>query len=248
MREASKRFLKQSKAYAFPYHYLADVSSDGAISIYQQLSWGLEYMTYMTWVRNQILDIKPRSLLDVGCGDGRLGSLLGSWAGRYVGVDLAEQAIAFARAFNPGAEFIIGDVSDVPGTFDVVACIEVLEHIPDQDLEGFVASLSEKVSLHGVLLVSVPTIVRPVNPKHYRHYTLESLCEHLAPYFDVVSHVYLFQCGYQTALLTRLLLNRWFILYWRGLRRWIWKVHSAKYFYAQPANGAHLAVWLQVRS
>lgn len=238
----------QSRAYTFPYHYLADVTPDGTISIYRQLAWGLEYMTYMTWVRDQVLRIKPRNLLDVGCGDGRLCSLLGPLVEQYVGVDLAEQAIAFGRAFNPGAEFIVGSVSDVPGTFDAVACIEVLEHIPDQDLAGFVISLSEKVLPYDVLLVSVPTVVRPVNPKHYRHYTLELLHEHLAPYFDIVSYVYLFQDGYQTALLDRLLSNRWVILHWRPLRRWIWKVHSAKYFYAQPANGAHLAAWLQVKS
>lgn len=249
MREISERFFMQSEAYVFPYHYLTDVSPDGAISIYRQLAWGLEYMTCMTWVRDQILDVNPPSLLDVGCGDGRLCSLLGrAWAGRYVGVDLAEQAIAFARAFNPGAEFIVGSVSNIPGTFDVIACIEVLEHILDEDLPGFVASLCEKVTSHGLLLVSVPTVVRPINPKHYRHYTLELLREHLAPYFDIVSHVYLFYCGYQTALLNRLLSNRWFILHWRGLRRWIWKVHSAKYFYAQSANGAHLAAWLQLMS
>jgi len=163
-------------------------------------------------------------------------------------VDLSEQAIAFARAFNPGDEFIVGSVSDVSDTFDVVACIEVLEHIPDQDLAGFVASLREKVSPHGVLLVTVPTVVRPVNPKHYRHYTLELLREHLAPYFNIVSHVYLCQCGYQTDLLNRLLSNRLFILHWSKLRRWVWKVHSSRYFYAQPANGAHLAAWLRVGS
>ena len=244
----SEQFLIQSKAYAFPYHYLADVSPDGTISIYRQLVWGLEYMTYMIWVRDQILRIRPRNLLDVGCGDGRLCSLLEAWSGRYVGVDLSEQAIAFARAFNPGAEFIVGSASDVPGTFGVVACVEVLEHIPDQDLAGFVASLREKVSPQGGLLVSVPTIVRPVSPKHYRHYTLELLREHLGAYFDIVSHVYLCRCGYQTDLLNRLLSNRLFILHWSKLRRWVWKVHSARYFYAQSTNGAHLAAWLRVRS
>ncbi len=248
MRGASDKFLTQSEAYTFPYHYLADVSLDGIISIYRQLAWGLEYMTYMTWVRDQILHVNPRNLLDVGCGDGRLRTLLAAWTGRYVGVDLAEQAIAFARAFNPDAEFVIGPVAEISGAFDVVACVEVLEHIPDQDLTGFVAGLREKVSSRGRLLVSVPTTARPVNPKHYRHYTLPLLREHLSPDFDVVSHAYLFQCGWQTNLLNRLLSNRRFILHWPRLRQWIWKVHSAKYFYAQPANGAHLAAWLQLGS
>lgn len=248
MIENPERFLMQAQKYGFPYHYLADVSPDGIISIYRQLAWGLEYMTYMTWVRDRILDIDPHNLLDVGCGDGRLCDLLGSWGGRYVGVDLAEQAIAFARAFNPGGAFVIGSASDVPGTFDVLACVEVLEHIPDHDLSGFVAGLRQKVSPRGALLVTVPTVVRPVTPKHYRHYTLELLEEHLASEFDLVSHTYLFQCGYQTGLLTRLLSNRWFILHRPSFRRWIWKMHRARYFYARPANGAHLAARLQPRS
>lgn len=241
------RFIMQAGRYAFPYHYMADVSPGGAISIYKQLAWGLEYMTYMTWVRDQILLVQPQSLLDVGCGDGRLCSLLGDWAGRYVGVDLSEQAIAFAQAFNPGHEFVVGFVSDIPGTFQVVACIEVLEHVSDQDLVDFVKSLREKVAPQGRLLVSVPTTVRPVNPKHYRHYTLRLLREHLSPHFDIVSYTYLFRCGWQTSLLNRLLSNRWFILHWPRLRQWIWKLHSAKYFYARPDDGAHLAAWLQLR-
>jgi SAM-dependent methyltransferase len=248
MKGTSERFFMQSKAYAFPYHYLADVSPDGTISIYRQLVWGLEYMTYMTWIRDQILRIRPRNLLDVGCGDGRLCSLLGPRVERYVGIDLAEQAIAFAQAFNPEAEFLVGSVGNVSGTFDVITCIEVLEHIPDSDLADFASGLREKVAPDGVLLVSVPTVVRSVNPKHYRHYTLELLREHLAPCFDIVSHVYLFQCGWQTSLLDRLLSNRWFILHWPRLRQWIWETHSAKYFYAQPANGVHLAAWLQLKS
>jgi SAM-dependent methyltransferase len=246
--DAPDRFTMQARRYAFPYHYLTDVSPDGAISIYKQLAWGLEYMTYMTWVRGQILLVQPQSLLDVGCGDGRLCSLLGDWAGRYVGVDLSEQAIAFAQAFNPGREFVVGFASDIPGAFHVVACIEVLEHIPDRDMVGFVTSLREKVAPQGRLLVSVPTAVRPVNPKHHRHYTLQLLQEHLSPHFDIMSHTYLFQCGWQTDLLNRLLSNRRFILHWPRLRRWIWKLHSTKYFYARPDYGAHLAAWLQLGS
>jgi SAM-dependent methyltransferase len=248
MREYSERFLMQSNKYAFPYHYLVDVSPDGTISVYKQMASGLEYMTYMTWVRDEVLQVEPRNLLDVGCGDGRLCSLLGPLVEQYVGVDLTEQAIAFARAFNPGAEFIVGSVSDVLGTFDVVTCIEVLEHIPDQGLADFVTSLSEKVSPHGVLLVSVPTIARPLNPKHYRHYTLELLREHLAFHFDIVSYVYLFQCGYQTDWLNRLLSNRWFISHHMGLRRWVWKVYRSRYFYAQPSNGGHLVARLRAKA
>lgn len=98
-------------------------------------------------------------IADVGCGDG---GALGAWAQRrgnpYIGFDVAEGALQKARA--AGLEVhLIEDASRLPldtAAVDVVACIEVLEHVfePHRAVEEFRRVLAPG----GTLIASVPNI------------------------------------------------------------------------------------------
>ena len=48
--------------------------------------------------------------------------------------------------------------------------IEVLEHIPDEEVPKFMKIICEKLKSNGVLILTVPSDVRQVNKKHFRHY------------------------------------------------------------------------------
>lgn len=53
------------------------------------------------------------SILDVGCGYGRLLTMLpATWVGRYVGIDISPEFVALARIFNPGRAFLVGDAKN----------------------------------------------------------------------------------------------------------------------------------------
>jgi 2-polyprenyl-3-methyl-5-hydroxy-6-metoxy-1,4-benzoquinol methylase len=101
----------------------------------------------------------PRSVLDVGCGEG---VLTYTWAERLgekpvVGVDLPDPKLQaeWRTRRRENLEFRPAAADNLPfadGTFDLAAAIEVLEHVPDPE-----RTLSEMVrvaSRH--LLVSVP--------------------------------------------------------------------------------------------
>jgi methionine biosynthesis protein MetW len=72
------------------------------------------------------------SVLDVGCGDGsKVGDFCECRSASYQGVDVSERAVALARMRGLNAQ-VIEDASALPfddGTFDVVVCCEVLEHL-----------------------------------------------------------------------------------------------------------------------
>ena len=93
----------------------------------------------------------PARVLDVGCGDGRLAvELARLGVPEVVGVDLVEQAIAFARAFSaPIASqlrFECLRVQDLDvGTFDTAVMMEVLEHIPAAELDAVIGALWQRV-------------------------------------------------------------------------------------------------------
>ena len=242
------RFEIQDAQYDFPYHYIPYLDRERGPQVYSYLDWGLQYLTYMTYVRYLILSFEPNSVLDVGCGEGRLLSMLGNRVPKRVGVDLSQRAIAFARAFVPDAEFVVGTAEDISAPFDVVACIETLEHIADEDMTAFVKALRSKMNQCGKLVVSVPSSVLPLNVKHYRHYTIDLLREQLSLGFRLVQEQHLVQHNRLCYLLSRLLTNRWFIVTWPTWRRWIWHVFKRKCYFARPGEGEHIVAVFEVAS
>ena len=101
----------------------------------------------------------PRSILDVGCGEG---VLTAEWAerlgdGRIVGIDLDDDKLRaeWAKRDRPNLEYRCEEATRLSfgdDEFDMATAIEVLEHVPDP-----VATLAEMARVaERHLLVSVP--------------------------------------------------------------------------------------------
>ncbi|MFO7858648.1 MAG: bifunctional 2-polyprenyl-6-hydroxyphenol methylase/3-demethylubiquinol 3-O-methyltransferase UbiG [Ectothiorhodospiraceae bacterium] len=79
------------------------------------------------------------AVLDVGCGGGILTEALATAGARVTGIDLSEPSLEAARlhALETGVAIDYRCVAaetvadEQPGGFDVVACLELLEHVPD---------------------------------------------------------------------------------------------------------------------
>ena len=80
-------------------------------------------------------DLAPRSILDIGGGEGSLLEALSAAHpnAKMMGTDLAATAVELARKHIPLAEFAVLDVQRdrLPRAFDLVVCADVVEHIGD---------------------------------------------------------------------------------------------------------------------
>ncbi|MDE3012297.1 MAG: bifunctional 2-polyprenyl-6-hydroxyphenol methylase/3-demethylubiquinol 3-O-methyltransferase UbiG [Pseudomonadota bacterium] len=83
--------------------------------------------------------LRDKSVLDVGCGGGILAESLAGRGANVKGVDLAERPLKVARLhlLESGAKVDYEQIAaeDLaarqPQSFDVVCCMEMLEHVPD---------------------------------------------------------------------------------------------------------------------
>lgn len=95
--------------------------------------------------------------LDLGCGTGYGTAQLANVASSAVGVDLAPEAIAYAVAHYPSAEFFqcsAAAVPFLPASFDLITAFEVIEHLPDW--RSLLAEARRVLHPNGLLIVSTP--------------------------------------------------------------------------------------------
>ena len=93
----------------------------------------------LQWI-DELADLAGKRVLDVGCGGGILTEAMARRATQVTGIDLAAKPLGVARlhALESGVSNV--DYREVatealaaeqPGSYDVVTCMELLEHVPD---------------------------------------------------------------------------------------------------------------------
>jgi SAM-dependent methyltransferase len=144
--------------------------------------------------------VRGKRVLDAACGEGYGSALLAREAASVLGIDIAEDAIAHARAryADRGANlrFERGDCTalDVPAaSFDLITSFETLEHVEAQKalIDGFARALAAD----GTLIISSPDkrsysdVSGFRNEFHVRELYRDELLALLKPHFPFV-HLY----------------------------------------------------------
>ena len=92
----------------------------------------------LDWI-DELATLAGKAVLDVGCGGGILTESMARRGAAVTGIDLAEKSLRVAQLhrLESGVEVTYRCVSaealatEAPGSFDVVTCMEMLEHVPD---------------------------------------------------------------------------------------------------------------------
>ena len=92
----------------------------------------------LAWIERHV-GLAGKTALDIGCGGGLLSEALARRGAHVTGIDLSEPALRVARLhlLESGRTVDYRQISaeelarQRPGAFDIITCMEMLEHVPD---------------------------------------------------------------------------------------------------------------------
>ncbi|QVQ29519.1 bifunctional 2-polyprenyl-6-hydroxyphenol methylase/3-demethylubiquinol 3-O-methyltransferase UbiG [Achromobacter deleyi] len=93
----------------------------------------------LEWIQECAGSLGGKKVLDVGCGGGILSEAMARSGAEVTGIDLADKSLKIARlhGLESGVKVEYRKVpveelaAEQPGQYDVVTCMEMLEHVPD---------------------------------------------------------------------------------------------------------------------
>jgi SAM-dependent methyltransferase len=164
-------------------HYAA-TAEDRLIRLFHEVTW--------SWAGARL---EGKRVLDFGCGGGEGTAAMAARAASVFGVDVADDAVAYARERNgrPNVayEVIGGRVPRPDASFDAVCSFQVLEHVADPD--AYLAEAKRLLTSGGELLLATPDrrtrllrFQRPWNRWHLREWDPDGLARLLGRHFDHV--------------------------------------------------------------
>lgn len=109
-------------------------------------------------LRRRVGNPGGKRLIDIGCGNGSVTALLGSVGFDALGVDPAQDGVRQSKKAHPELQFHIGSVYDDLavrfGTFDVIVCLEVVEHLYSPHL--LPVTMRRLLQPNGIVVLSTP--------------------------------------------------------------------------------------------
>jgi 2-polyprenyl-3-methyl-5-hydroxy-6-metoxy-1,4-benzoquinol methylase len=124
------------------------------------------------WIRRVLQRMRPRTVLDVGCGTGELLAWLrralpdvDAWSG----VDQSAKTVEANAARDPGARYEVLDIerASLDRCFDAVVCTEVIEHLArPREALGHLFSM---IAPRGHLVLTCPTGKVHATERHFGH-------------------------------------------------------------------------------
>ena len=109
---------------------------------------------------NDLFPLNEKNILDVGCGGGILAESMARLGGNVTGIDQSEIAIKIAKLHakenNLSIDYKLLNIEDFlkkyTSKFDVITCLEMIEHVPDP--ASIITSCAKKLKKNGRLYVS----------------------------------------------------------------------------------------------
>ena len=132
--------------------------------------------------------------LDIGVGRGEMLSCMKKWGHNYHGIDISPSTVNFCKKLDLSCELVDDTefwLNNHQKQFDIITCLDVLEHIPKEHLINFLKSIRNSLNKDGIAIFQVPNLQSPFGYLHH---------------FNDITHV----CGFVEHSLNQVLLSTGF--------------------------------------
>ena len=129
--------------------------------------------------------------LDIGVGRGEMLSCMKKWGHNYRGIDISPSTVNFCKKLDLSCELVDDTefwLNNHQKQFDIITCLDVLEHIPKEHLINFLKSIRNSLNKDGIAIFQVPNLQSPFGYLHH---------------FNDITHV----CGFVEHSLNQVLLS-----------------------------------------
>ncbi len=134
-------------------------------------------------------------VLDVGCGEGIITSMIAEKANSTTGCDYCDSTVKEAKTRYPNINFVQSNVTSLKfkdNQFTKVVFTEVAEHLLPIQLENTLEEIARVLRVDGVLLITTPLTAAGQKTSTYAHiyeYSLHEMATLLNIYFNEVHYV-----------------------------------------------------------
>lgn len=236
----------QEGQYRFPYHHIPHFRGNH-FSHRRVHPTGYKYYAYIHFVIDRVKEGGATKILDVGCGDGFFLSEARHKMpeAHLFGNDYSAKAIALAKAFNYDngvnlTELSCDQVIQEHGLFDTVISIEVLEHIPPDEIPSFASEMARALKPEGRLYLTVPSDNKKVQKKHFQHFNSDKLKAIFSPHFQVEEFTYLNRISVQDSLIKWALNNNYWAISHPRIQTVLFNYYRDKLLIADKENSERI--------
>jgi 2-polyprenyl-3-methyl-5-hydroxy-6-metoxy-1,4-benzoquinol methylase len=208
-----KKQQLQSNQYSFPYHYVA-TDNPNRTRLSRHAYFHASYLAANRLFNKFCSEYKSshgHRHLDIGCGDGAMISSSIHNDIDFMGIDYDQKAIELACMSAKGSFQCLDIAECEKEAFDSISAVEVLEHIPPNELNRFIANSAKVLKKNGAFFITVPSKHKKVTPKHFQHFDEVMLRELLTEDFKIETLVY-FEKKNILSLINRIFTNSFFYL------------------------------------
>lgn len=127
---------------------------------FENFKSGEMFDRYKMFLKN--LALKNKTILDIGCGRGEVVDFCArNGARKVVGIDFSSDAIKIAAEFNKNnrnVELLELEAKDInfENMFDVIFALDVIEHIPEEEMEFVYSKMHAALKKSGILIIHTP--------------------------------------------------------------------------------------------
>ena len=138
-----------------------------------------------------------KSVIEVGCNAGFKTMMLSQFVETVVGLDYSESAIKFANEnyADEKRSYLCADITQMEPfkeKVDAAVSLDVIEHIPQEDEDTFIAAIANNLKEDGVCIIGTPNITasayqsEETKISHINLYSHQRLRDLMGKYFDNV--------------------------------------------------------------